>query len=216
MSHTGTATKVLDVRSAIESRRSIRKYVQEPIPQEDLNTLLRLTGLAPSAWNLQPWRLVVVTNPAVKAQLQAAAYGQAQVGSAPAVVMITSDMEDVLSHLHEVPHPGMPAEARDRMIKTVQDVFLPQSIESRGQWGLTQANIALGFFLVAATGLGYATSAMLGFDHAQVKSILGLPEHVQIAAIVALGRAAEDGFTHHRHPLDRIVTHRMAETGESR
>lgn len=207
MSYAGTRTQVLDVITAIESRRSIRKYAQEPIPSEDLERMLHLTSLAPSAWNLQPWRMTVVTDSDTKARLQVAAYGQAQVGSAPALVVITSDMEDVLSNLPEVPHPKMPAEAQDRMIKTVQDLFLPQGTEARGQWGLTQANIALGFFLVAATGLGYATSAMLGFDHAQVKSILGLPEHVQIAALVAVGHGTEDGFAHHRHPVDRVVTY---------
>lgn len=200
--------KTVDVKEAIESRRSIRKYVQEPMPQEDLNEILRLTSLAPSAWNVQPWRFTVVTDPALKAQLQEAAYGQTQVGSAAALVVMTSDMEDVLAHMDEIPHPGMPPEMRERLISTVRGIFEPQSVQDRGWWALAQTNIALGFFLVAAQGLGYSTSTMLGFDGARVKAILGLPEHVRFAAMIAVGRADEEGFPHHRHPLERIVTYR--------
>jgi hypothetical protein len=40
---------------------------------------------------------------------------------------------------------------------------------------------------------------------AAVKRVLGLPAHVRIPAIVAMGRGAEEGFPHHRHPLERIA-----------
>jgi len=77
-------TAVLTVAEAAESRRSIRRYEPEPIPREDLEEILRLTGLAPSAFNAQPWRWIVVETPELKARLQDAANGQAQVGNAPA------------------------------------------------------------------------------------------------------------------------------------
>ena len=68
--------------------------------------------------------------------------------------------------------------------------------------------IALGYFLLAAASYGYATSAMLGFDASKVKQALGLPAHVAIPAMIAIGRGDEEGFTHHRHPLERIVSYR--------
>jgi hypothetical protein len=46
---------------------------------------------------------------------------------------------------------------------------------------------------------------MAGFDAEAVKRLLGLPAHVQIPAIVAIGRGAESGFPHHRHAIERIV-----------
>ncbi len=61
-----TVYRTLPVHEAIESRVSIRKYQPEPIPPEDLREVLRLASLAPSAWNLQPWRFHVVTDPAIK------------------------------------------------------------------------------------------------------------------------------------------------------
>jgi nitroreductase len=203
-----TTPKTLSVKEAIETRRSIREYVQEPIPKEDIDEILRLTSLAPSANNVQPWRFIVVADPELKTQLKGAAYNQRQVGSAPAVIVVVSDMEDVLLHLDETVHPDMSQERKEQGVQSMQNRFGPMSVEDRGQWGLTQTNIAFGFLLVAATGLGYATSPMLGFEPAKVRQLLGLENHVQFAGLVALGRAAEEGFPTHRHPLERIVTYR--------
>ena len=104
---TATTPKVLDIKEAIETRRSIRKYVQEPMNQDDLHEILRLASLAPSAWNAQTWRFAVVQDAAIKQQLQDAAYGQGQVTNAPAVIVVYSDMEDTLATVEETAHPGM-------------------------------------------------------------------------------------------------------------
>lgn len=62
------------------SRRSVRAYRDVPVTDEEVRQLLTLTGRAPSAFNLQPWRFIVVRDQATKDKLQAAAYGQKQVG----------------------------------------------------------------------------------------------------------------------------------------
>ena len=66
----------------------------------------------------------------------------------------------------------------------------------REAWGNAQANIFLGFLLLAAKSLGYDTSPMLGFDPEAVKALLGLPPHVRVPALVAIGKGAESGFPH--------------------
>lgn len=194
------------VSEAMKNRHSIRHYVQEPIPRADLEEILRLTSLAPSAWNVQPWRFTVVTDPVKKAQLQAAANNQKQVGHAPAVIVVVSDMEDVLANPREFAHPEMTEEQKDHLVQTIQSTFGPQSVEQRGQWALAQTYISLGFLLLAAQEKGIDSSPMLGFDPEKVKALFHLPDHVQIAALVALGKGAEPGRPHHRHSLDRIAT----------
>jgi nitroreductase len=200
-----TAQKILSVDDAIQSRHSIRKFVQEPIPKEDINKIFELVRLTPSAWNLQPWRFHVATDMQLKEKLQEAAYGQQQVTSAPAVVLVTSDMEDVLANLAETVHPGLPPERQQEEVANLSSFFGGMSVEERGQWGLTQTNIALGFLLVAIQGLGYASVPMLGFDQEKVKEILALPEHIKFAAMVPIGRAEGEGYEHHRFELDKIV-----------
>ncbi len=199
--------RTLSVDDAIKSRHSIRKFIQEPISKEDLHQIFELVRLTPSAWNLQPWRFHVITDKALKEKLQEAAYGQQQVTSAPAVAILISDMEDVLANLPETVHPGLSAERQQDEVANLSSFFGGMSVEERGQWGLTQTNIALGFLLTAIQGLGYASVPMLGFDQEKVKEILSLPEHIKFAAMVPFGKADAEGYEHHRFPLEKIVTY---------
>lgn len=198
-------TDLLTVREAAEQRRSIRAYEPGPMPPEDLREILRITSLAPSAFNLQPWRFVVVETPEVKEELAGAAFNQRQVRSAPAVIVLYTDMKDTLENVDEVLHPGMDAVRRAAARAGVLKPFAAKSEAEREAWGAEQGNIALGYLLLAAEAHGYQTSPMAGFDADAVKRVLGLPAHVRIPAIVAIGRGAEEGFPHHRHPLERIA-----------
>ena len=199
--------KTLSVKDAIESRRSIREYDPNPIPEADITEILRLTGLAPSSSNLQPWRFVVVTNPQVKAKVQEAAFNQRQVGNAPAVIAVIADGEDMLAQLENTAHPNMQNDlpALDRYVNGTRARMSGMPAEARAKWASGQAFIAVGYLSLAAQSLGYATSIMGGFDPNKVKTILELPEHVEVAALVTLGKATEEGFSHHRHPVESIT-----------
>jgi nitroreductase len=190
------------------SRRSIRQYESRTIPEHDLRELLRLAGRAPSAFNVQPWRFIVVRDEAVKARLAEAAHGQQQVLRAPATIVLVSDMEDALRRMPEAMHPAMPAGKREAGVESVRASFSDKSNEEREAWGNAQSNIALGYLLLLAESLGYATSPMLGFDPQQVRSLLQLPAHVRITALVPIGYAAEDGFPPHRLPADSLISFR--------
>ena len=94
-----TTERVDTAAIAADHRRSIRQYESTPIPQADLTELLRLAGRAPSAFNAQPWRFVVVQDAALKADLATAASGQQQVLRAPATIVLYSDMVDAPDRL---------------------------------------------------------------------------------------------------------------------
>lgn len=193
---------------AAESRRSIRAYSPEPIAEESLTELLRLAGRAPSAYNVQPWRFVVVRDDDLRARLSEAAYGQQQVLRAPATIVMYSDMKDALERMPEAMHPDMPEEKRDAGVESFRAQFAGQTEAQREAWGNAQSNIALGYLLLLAEAEGLGTSPMLGFDAAKVKELLGLPSHVQITALVAIGYPAEEGFRPHRLPVGTLVEFR--------
>ena len=203
-----TLTQTLTVPQAAEQRHSIRKYEPTPIPMSDLREILRLTGLAPSAFNAQPWRFVVVTDAHLKQQVCEAAHNQQQVANAAAVFVLYSDMKDTLAHLEDVIHPGMPAERREAMKNNIQGLFGSMPESDREAFGASQAYIALGYLVLTAQSLGYASNPMSGFDADKLKQILGLPSYSKIAAIVPMGIGAESGFPHHRLGVDRIATFR--------
>lgn len=203
-----TLTSTATAASAAERRRSIRKYESTPIPREEMRDLLRLAARAPSAFNVQPWRFVVVTDGELKKKLSAAAYNQQQIINAPATIVIYSDMLDAMERMPESMHPGMPQEQRDAGVASFRARFASQSDEEREGWGLGQANIALGYLLLLAEAKGFATSPMLGFEPEKVKELLGLPSHVRMPALVSIGYPAEEGFAPHRLPIDSLVEYR--------
>ncbi len=194
--------------AAAERRRSIRTYAARAIDESDLRELLRLAGRAPSAYNAQPWRFVVVQDEVVKAKLAEAAYNQQQVVRAPATIVVYSDMEDALARMPEAIHPDVPDEQRNAAVANFRASFANKTVEERERWGAEQSNIALGYLLLLAESIGFATSPMLGFDPEKVKALLGLPAHAKIPAIVSIGYAGEQGSRPHRLSGETLVAFR--------
>jgi nitroreductase len=83
----------MDVFEAIRGRRSIRKYRQEPIPDDKLEMIFEAARLAPSAANRQPWRFIVVRDANRKKALAGAANNQWFLSDAAAIVAAVGDPE---------------------------------------------------------------------------------------------------------------------------
>jgi nitroreductase len=194
--------------SAADARRSVRQYERKAIPEAELRELLRLAGRAPSAYNVQPWRFVVVQDPELKNKLSGTAFGQQQIVRAPATIVMYSDMLSALERMPEAMHPDMPQDTRDAGVESFRATFAKQTAEEREGWGNAQSNIALGYLLLLAESMGYGTSPMLGFDPEKVKTLLGLPDHVRVTALIAIGYPAEEGFRPHRLPPESLVEFR--------
>jgi nitroreductase len=79
----------MEVMEAIRTRRSIRKYRSDPVPQEDIEYLLEAARLAPSWANSQCWHFVVVTDPQVKEAMAEA--GNPWAAHAPALIVACAD-----------------------------------------------------------------------------------------------------------------------------
>lgn len=197
--------RFLTVPEASEKRRAIRRYTEDPIPEEDIREILRLSGLSPSPSNLQPWRVVVVRGRERLAEIQKIADNQKQVGMAAVLFVLYSDMKDVVDNVEDTIHPGIPEERRITIAQNLRRDFGAMSESERENFGRQISYIFLGFLLLNIQAFGYNSSPMLGFDPEGMKEALGLPKHVELPAIVAMGVGAEDGFTHHRHTLKRFV-----------
>lgn len=198
-------TQPMSVADAAAKRRSIRAFGPEPVPRADLEAIFEVTRLAPSAWNLQPWRFVVVDDPVRKARLAEAAFNQRQFASAPVVIGIYTDMRDTLDHIDRVIHPASTADERARIRRSIERAFENKTAGEREAWAANQGYIALGYLLLAAVERGYDTSPMLGFDHTRAQAVLGAPAHAQVIALVAIGTGTEEGRPHHRLPQSDVV-----------
>jgi len=78
---------IMDVFDAIKERRSIRRYKGEPIQKDDIEKMVEAARLAPSAKNLQPWKLIIVQDPKVLEELVPICQAQEFVGEAGAFIV---------------------------------------------------------------------------------------------------------------------------------
>ena len=102
---------------AIESRRSLKHYDPDHVmPEPDLARLIELTKLAPSSFNMQNYRLVVVRDPELRKQLRAVAWDQAQVTDASVLFIMCADLEA---------HSNNPGRYWAHAPQEVQDILVP-------------------------------------------------------------------------------------------
>ena len=161
------------------------------ISAADWTTLEEALRLTPSSGGLQPWKFVVITDPAVRAKLQLVSYGQPQIVEASHLVVFAGKSNfnetDVDAHLQNVSQTqNVPIEALAQFRgMLVGGIVQAQDEAARNAWARNQAFIALGNLLTSAALLGIDACPMEGFDHAQYDEILGLKAKGYSSAVIA-------------------------------
>jgi len=188
------------------------------VSDQDWATIEQALLLTPSSGGLQPWKFIVVTDPAVRAKLLPASYGQAQVIDASHLVVFAAKKNfneaDVDAFIrHTAVTRGVPVESlaayRDML---VGGIVKSMDAPARDAWARNQAYIALGNLLTSAALLGIDACPMEGFDRAQYDEILGLKAQGLASAVIAtVGyRASTDKYANApkvRFSKDQIFAH---------
>lgn len=188
----------VNLKQAIEKRRSARAFTPDPIPNAIVEEILRLATMAPSGYNLQPWRFVVVREQENKDKLRACALDQRQVGEAAVVLICCGDRRvSEPDYVNSVISLGRNNGAvndnyADYMRKAVPQLFENRlSFESLEAWINRQVMLAVGQVMVVASSFGVDSCPIEGFVTSQVKEAFNIPEAVDVCCLVALGYAAE-------------------------
>lgn len=161
------------------------------IDAQDWATLEDVLQLTPSSGGLQPWKFIVVTDPAVRERLRAASYGQPQITDASHLVVFASknnfNEADIDAHLQNVAKlQGVPVESLAQFRgMLVGGLVASRDEAARDAWSRNQVYIALGNLLASAALLGIDACPMEGFDHAQYDEILGLKAKGYSSAVIA-------------------------------
>ncbi len=175
---------------------------QRKINADDWAALEEALRLTPSSAGLQPWAFIVIQDPALRAKLQTAGYGQAQIVDASHLVVFASKTnfgeKDVDAHVqHTAAVRGVPVESLAPFrAMLVGSIVQGQDEAGRRAWARNQAYIALGNLLASAAYLGIDACPMEGFDRGQFDTILGLPAKGLASAVIAtVGyRSASDAY----------------------
>lgn len=189
-------------------RRATDHFTDEPIPEEYLSAMLSLAGQAPSGFNLQPWRFVVVRTPADRERLQGTAFGQQKIGEAPAVVIAVGMKDEWRRRALEVFKEGAKRgagkpENAEKAMKGAMSFLdnLPMDV-----WVTRQTMIAYTALMLAAEAYGFDTAPMEGFDPAAVKREFAIPDEGEVVALLAIGKMAPPDKPHTgRLPLAEIA-----------
>ena len=189
-------------------RRATNQFTSDDVPEEYLNAILELGTQAPSGYNLQPWRFIVVRDAKSRQRLQQVAFNQPKVGQAPVVIIAVGMKEEWKERADEVfregarrgaGKPETVEQAKQGAIKFVSS--MPQDV-----WVNRHTMIAFTTMMLVAEAYGFDTAPMEGFDAAGVKREFGLPDEAEVVALLAIGRAAQPDKPYTgRFELARVV-----------
>ena len=210
--------KEKSLSEAVRERRATPHFEPSaPVHEADLARILDAGLHAPSGYNLQPWRFVVVRDPEQRKKLRGAAFGQPKVEEAPVVIVACGDTEgwktgDLDDALHMAKKHGYGGDREHEQAKTAVRGLLGSKPGSPGGiapdlavWVNRQVMIAFTTLMWMAEALGYDTAPMEGFDEESVKKLLYIPESVRVVALLAIGhRKGEDKPYGGRFPIERL------------
>ncbi|WP_137819457.1 nitroreductase family protein [Pseudomonas sp. 2FG] len=208
-------------RSLVESRRAVRRFTAEAVPDTVIRDCLELAVLAPSSCNLQPWSFHVVRAPALLQQLQHVCLGQSA-AKAPLIIAVLAHpntwKQACANVLRLWPEPAVPKAIEHfyknsapfqynqgwmgwRGLLKRQMVRLmgfrrpvmrtPNSLEQMRLWAVKSTTLAAQNLMLAFQSHGYSTCPMEGFDEQRLKQVLPVPKDAIPIMLLAVGMPGE-------------------------
>lgn len=176
--------------SAIAARRSVKKFdPAHRLSEAEIERLLGAAILSPTSFNIQNWRFVAVTDPAVKAEIRRAGWNQSQFTDCSLLVVVCGDREAYRQDPDRY-WVTAPAAARAYILPAIEGAYGPNP-QLRRDENLRSGSMAAQTIMLAAQAMGYDTCPMIGFDFAEVARIIALPAEHDIVMAVAVGKALE-------------------------
>ncbi len=183
----------METIEAIRARRAIKHYDPEHrIPAEKERQLLSLALLAPTAFNIQNWRFVVVRDMEIRKKIRAAAWDQAQVTDASLLVVLCGNLkaweQEPARYWREAPQA-----VQDFLVPAIGQYYSGRPEVERDEV-MRSCGLAGQTLMLAAKDMGYDSCPMDGFDYDAVGKIIHLPADHVISFMIAIGRKTKDSW----------------------
>jgi len=169
----------MEFYEVLRTRRSVRSYRPDPVPQDALDRVLEVARISPSGSNRQPWRFILVADPGLRGELAVACGDQEFVGEAPIAVVACG-----------------------------HDIKYNRGGYMGDKSFLVDISIAFTHLILAARAEGLGTCWIGSFDNDRIKGLLSIPEDQDVVAVSPLGYPDGEWFreTDRRKPLSEIVS----------
>ncbi|SDJ28647.1 Nitroreductase [Pedobacter sp. ok626] len=202
---------------ALNWRYATKKMNGEKVSQDKVDQILAAARLAPTSSGLQPFKIIVVTNPELKEKIKAVAYGQQQITDASHVLIFAAwdnyteeRIRSVFSYTNN--ERGVPESATADYVNNLIGIYTNRTAEENFHHAAKQAYIGFGVALAEAALLKVDATPMEGFESAKLDELLGLKaQGLRSTTILPLGYRDEAGdwlvnLKKVRTPLENFVT----------
>jgi len=195
----------MDTIEAIKARRAIKQFDPDHrMTEEEIDKLLSLAILSPTAFNIQNWRFILAQNPEIRQGLSEAAGGQPQVTDASLLVVVCADLQAWRKRPDRY-WKKAPEEVQSFVLPAIDGYYRGRHQVQRDE-AMRSCGIAAQTLMLAAKSMGYDSCPMDGFDFAKVGRIINLPEDHVIAMFVAIGKGMQEAWPRPGQlPLTEVV-----------
>lgn len=184
----------METTDAIKSRRAVKHYDPEHrITQGEIDELISLAKLSPTAFNIQNTRFVLAEDPELRQKIRAVAWDQAQVTDASLLIILCAD----LKAWEKGPTrywDNAPDEVQKFMIPAIDQYYRDKPQVQRDE-AMRSCGIAAQTIMLAAKSMGYDSCPMDGFDFNAVAELIKLPDDHAIAMFVVVGKTVKPAWT---------------------
>ena len=195
----------METSQAIRERRAVKHYDADFVmPEADKQELLDLALQAPTSFNLQNWRFVLIEDEEKKKQVREAAWDQAQVTDAALTFVLCADVKAWDKEPARY-WKDAPKEAQDILVPMIKPFYDGRDWMQRDE-AMRSVGIVAQTLMLAAKSKGYDSCPMIGFDTDKVGEIINLPEDHVIGMMLVIGKATKPAWPKPGQlPLDDVL-----------
>jgi nitroreductase len=185
----------MDFSEMLHRRRAANFFdTGRELPEETLRRLVEMAALAPSSFNLQPWNLIVLRDPADKARLRKLAWDQPKITEAPVVCIVLADKSGGAPgnpvyerNWAEMVATGKMTEDKRAWFEQATASLYGRSPEAATAFAVKNTAFFAMALMLSATSLGLDSHPMDGFDHDAVLAEFKIPDNYFVPLLLALG-----------------------------
>jgi nitroreductase len=197
----------VDTFGVIYNRRAVKHYDRDfEMPEEDIKKLFEAAIQAPTSFNIQHWRFVLVRDKVLRKQIRAAGNDQAQMTDASILIVMTADVlawkKDPQRYWRDAP----PEVAK--MLVDWMGAFHEGRDWLQRDEAMRSVGIAAQTIMLAAKAMGYDSCPMIGFDIEKIGDLINLPDNHVVGMMIAVGRGTKPAWPKPGQlPLEQVLIH---------
>ncbi|MEK6916709.1 MAG: NAD(P)H-dependent oxidoreductase [Nanoarchaeota archaeon] len=185
----------MEFKEIVMKRYATKLFNGKIIPEYKISELLDIIRYAPSSFNIQPWKIKVITDKELKEKLEPHAYNQKQITTCSHLLVLCArtDVMDQIKRLKK----RMVEKGIDEKSAATYSEYMSGAMQGKSEaeylsWAQRQVYLALGNALNGAKYLGFDSCPMEGFDSKKFAEILELPKHLIPSVLCPVGYAADE------------------------